>query len=84
MLEISKTKNLKLKTLHHIDLYRLENEDSVRELGLSDLFQDPETVVIIEWAEKLGKLTPKKRLDVRFEFVNGSSRKISIFPQVQS
>jgi tRNA threonylcarbamoyladenosine biosynthesis protein TsaE len=36
----------------HADLYRLEREAELVELGLDDAFGDPRGIVIVEWAEK--------------------------------
>ncbi|MBI1760184.1 MAG: tRNA (adenosine(37)-N6)-threonylcarbamoyltransferase complex ATPase subunit type 1 TsaE [Acidobacteria bacterium] len=40
--------------LHHLDLYRLAGHAAeVFELGLSELLGEPDTVVLIEWPERL-------------------------------
>ena len=39
--------------LIHADLYRLNNLDEVRSIGLEDYF-DPSTTVVIEWADRMG------------------------------
>lgn len=36
----------------HVDLYRLEREAELRELGLDDLIGDRRGVVFVEWADK--------------------------------
>lgn len=36
----------------HADLYRLEREVELAELGLDDTFGDPRGIVIVEWADK--------------------------------
>jgi tRNA threonylcarbamoyladenosine biosynthesis protein TsaE len=41
--------------LYHLDLYRIEGgADEVRELGLEEMMEDPDGVIVIEWAERLG------------------------------
>lgn len=42
----------------HADLYRIENERELPELGLDDVIGDPRGVVIVEWADKLDVLPP--------------------------
>lgn len=54
------------KFLYHIDLYRLKNIDDLKELGLSEIFTDPNAYVVVEWAEKLGELQPHRRVDIHF------------------
>lgn len=36
----------------HVDLYRIEREAELPELGLDDVFGDPRGIVIVEWADK--------------------------------
>src|SRR3989339_984824 len=45
--------------LYHIDLYRLEDGAEIEDLGLEEYF-NAGGVCVIEWAEKLGDLLPKK------------------------
>jgi tRNA threonylcarbamoyladenosine biosynthesis protein TsaE len=47
-------------TLYHLDMYRLEDnfDEEVRNLGLKDIWGKPDTIVIIEWAEKIKHLLP--------------------------
>ena len=48
--------------LWHADLYRLGDEDELIELGLEEVFDD--AIVFVEWPEKLGALTPARRLEL--------------------
>ncbi len=48
----------------HIDLYRLTSEQSIQELGIQEMFNDEKNIVIVEWAERLGGLLPKTRIDI--------------------
>lgn len=63
-------------TLYHIDLYRLENEHEIKELGLPTLFTDNNAITVIEWAEKAKNLLPKKRIDVFFSYTDENTRSI--------
>lgn len=42
----------------HADLYRLEREAEVAELGLDDVLGDPRGVVLVEWADRFAVLPP--------------------------
>ncbi len=55
----------------HLDLYRLETEEELLELGLFDLFE--ERLTIIEWAEVAENILPESTKKIRFEF-SGSDR----------
>ena len=46
----------------HVDLYRLAGEDGCVELGLVDALDD--AICLVEWPDRLGALTPARRLDI--------------------
>jgi tRNA threonylcarbamoyladenosine biosynthesis protein TsaE len=50
--------------VYHFDLYRLETPEELDDLGHDDYFYG-DGVCIVEWAEKIEKLLPADRLDVR-------------------
>ena len=50
--------------LWHCDLYRLEDEEDALEIGLEEAFAD--AVTLIEWADRLGRWLPHRRLSVAF------------------
>jgi len=64
-------------TFYHLDLYRGENMADLAALGLNEIFS-PESVVILEWAERIEKNLPKKRIDVIFKVINEKTRRIVI------
>jgi len=72
-----KNTNQNSKLFYHVDLYRVESEKEVRELGIEEIVKGKD-IVAIEWAEKMQSLLPKKRWDVRFEDLEGNKRKIII------
>jgi tRNA threonylcarbamoyladenosine biosynthesis protein TsaE len=57
----------------HADLYRLEREDDVLELGLEDAFLT--SAVLVEWPERLGARLPRDRLDVHLEDAGQGGRR---------
>src|SRR5438094_891779 len=63
---------------YHIDLYRVENENEIEGLGLLEIINDSKNIVAIEWAEKIEKLLPKKRINLLFEHLEKNRRKITI------
>jgi len=65
------------KTFYHIDLYRLE-ESELQGIGLSDIFSDKNAIVLVEWAERLGKYLPENRFDIKFQHGEKDTRKITI------
>jgi len=60
--------------LYHLDLYRLEQQDDVWELGWSELGHGPH-LVLIEWAENAEMLLPKPRWEVTLEETGDPARR---------
>ena len=73
-------RNYKTKTydFYHIDLYRTDNDRDIEGLGIEEIINNPENIVVIEWAEKLNKYLPKKRIDIKFMYKEVSIREITI------
>lgn len=44
------------KILYHIDLYRLVSGEDFKQLGLDEILEGENSIVLIEWAEKLKEL----------------------------
>ncbi|OGH15091.1 MAG: tRNA (adenosine(37)-N6)-threonylcarbamoyltransferase complex ATPase subunit type 1 TsaE [Candidatus Levybacteria bacterium RIFCSPHIGHO2_01_FULL_37_33] len=65
-------------TFYHVDLYRIENQREIEGMGLREIINDGKNTIVIEWAEKMQNLLPKKRWDVEFKDLGGSKRKITI------
>lgn len=72
------TKNGSFPFLHHLDLYRLESEKEVFDLGLQELFSQPDGLVIVEWADKFESLFPEQTVWVTFRYVDEETREIEI------
>lgn len=49
--------------LLHADLYRIEDESELDELGLEDAFED--SIVLIEWPDRLGTRAPETALTLK-------------------
>lgn len=64
-------------TFYHIDLYRGESDRDFKNLGLDEIISG-EAIVALEWAERLKKVLPKKRIEVYFAKINDKKRRIKI------
>lgn len=63
---------------YHVDLYRTESKHDLLGVGLDQIIQDTNNIVALEWAEKMGELLPKKRIDIKFKYLDSNKRKIKI------
>jgi len=70
--------NLRFINLYHFDCYRIEKPSELLELGFKKIIQNPNNIVIIEWADKVKKLLPPDASRIRFDFINEKKRKITI------
>ena len=66
------------KTLYHIDLYRLEGREQFLGLGLEEIINDPNNIILIEWAEKAKDLLPKNTTWINIVQEGENSRKITV------
>ncbi len=62
-------------TLYHIDMYRIEDEDEIYELGIEELYQ-PDSVTVIEW-NKMEEL-PERVIRISIEVKGESQREWEI------
>lgn len=53
--------------LHHLDAYRLSDEDEFLELGVEELFDSEKTWVLIEWADRVTSVMPKQTIWIELE-----------------
>lgn len=60
----------------HVDLYRLENEEDIRESGV-DEYMGGEHVTVIEWADRLTEV-PEDAVIVRIRIASDVLREIEI------
>lgn len=63
--------------LYHFDLYRLDHYNSFDEMNYEEYFYGG-GVCVIEWADKIRKLLPKKYTEVRLSVAGENKRKIEI------
>lgn len=64
------------KTLVHIDAYRIESDDEMRVLGLTEILSDSTNLVCIEWPEKIQTLIPKDAHTITISLM-GTTRTIA-------
>lgn len=63
--------------VYHIDLYRIET-GQLDGLGLDEIFESPDSAVIVEWAERLGGFRTPGAVRVFLEYLDDASRRIDV------
>jgi len=66
------------KFLVHIDTYRIKKAKELLDLGLKNILNDKETIVAVEWPEKVSKYLPLNTRHIYFETISDKERKIRI------
>ena len=65
------TYDLPAGPLWHVDLYRLAEPEEVLELGWDDAICD--AIVLVEWPERLGPLTPTRHIAINLTIGHSST-----------
>lgn len=68
-------------TLYHVDLYRAESEGDVGSLGLREILDGEDSIVIIEWPEHAHNLIPQDAIHVKIAPVSDTKRQLTISTQ---
>jgi len=55
----------KIKNLAHIDAYRLNSAEELQALGMEEFVDNPQTITVIEWADKVKSILPKDAMIVK-------------------
>ncbi len=66
------------KTIYHIDLYRLESNDSIF-FDLEEIIEDEEGIVVVEWADKFKEFWPDEALKINIDVVSETERLLILF-----
>lgn len=66
----------KLKTVYHIDAYRVNPKD-ILDLGWEEIIANPENIVIIEWADRIRDIIPKYAVWINFKWMGENKREIT-------
>jgi len=66
--------------VYHIDLWRIESSENAGfEIGLEEIVDEPNAIVIVEWAERLGKYRFDSRVfDIQIDGDGEDARTITV------
>ena len=71
------SQNSKVKNIYHIDAYRVGPKD-ILDLGWEEIIADKNNIVIIEWAERIKRIIPRKAIWIKFSHKGKNEREIII------
>ena len=64
------------KYFYHFDVYRINSEKEILNLGWEEIISNPENIVLVEWADKIEKILPKNSVKINFKHLKGDKREI--------
>ena len=65
-------------TVYHLDAYRVGGADDFEAIGFTELLEQPNAVVVVEWASRVKSLLPADAIEVRIETTDETSRRIEV------
>ena len=65
------------RVMYHIDLYRIDDDRELFELGIEEM-EEEGALLVIEWAERLGRRRRADATVVRFDVVGPQQRRIRV------
>ena len=69
----------RIKEFCHIDVYRLNSGAELLSLGVEEFFSSLYAVTLIEWADKVQKIWPKKTRVIKIRALSLEQREIIFF-----
>ena len=60
--------------LYHLDLYRLETERELLTVGLEEMAELPDALVLVEWGEKFASIVGRADGEIAIEHAGGDER----------
>ena len=68
------------RTLHHLDAYRVKDDDEFLELGVEELFASS-GITIVEWGDRVADCLPPQRLEIQIHITDDDSRDFELIPR---
>ncbi len=62
---------------YHMDVYRIESEDDMYDLGYDEYIYS-EGVTVIEWSENIRGILPDERIDIKIDRIDDNKRIMTI------
>lgn len=76
------TYNVQGKHICHFDFYRISHEKELEQLGLNDYF-DENTICLMEWTSKVGKVSFFGDITLRFHYVSDETRSLLVIAHTE-
>ena len=64
--------------IYHLDLYRLETERELESLGLDEMANESDSLLLLEWGEKFPSVLERADAQVRMAHLEGEERSLQV------
>jgi len=76
IMKIYKTKNSKFKKLIHLDAYRLNSDEELLKIGWSELIENKDSLILIEWPERVSGCFDDSQFKIEIFHIDNETRTI--------
>ena len=76
LMKVYPVKHKSIKHFVHVDAYRIKKAKALTEIGLEDYSKANDAIVVIEWADLVKKLLPRKSIRIQFIHLKNNERTI--------
>jgi tRNA threonylcarbamoyladenosine biosynthesis protein TsaE len=76
LMRVYPIKKKDIKNLVHIDAYRLKSTADLEAIGAEEYMNDPEAIVLIEWADRVVEIMPKNVTLITIKTDKGEQKRI--------
>ncbi len=76
LLRSYKIRSEHFSTIHHFDCYRMGDEQELVALHFKDMVKDPQSIILIEWPERVAKAIPRNKVTVALEYGDSINERI--------
>ena len=60
--------------IYHFDFYRWKNAAELFDIGWQDYLNNEDSLIFIEWGNRLPAVLPSERIEINIEWVDGTER----------
>jgi len=78
LMKVYKVNSKLINKLVHIDCYRINDAEEIKAIGATEYFGQPNTVVLIEWPERIKKILPGQTRPIKLRLIKENLREITI------
>ena len=68
--------NGKVRAVYHADLYRLNDPEELELMGFFEYFDEPDSLVIIEWASRADSILPAPQMQIAIKRLDDERREV--------